>query len=312
MIRIAFLNKYQNKVNRGAETFVAELSKRLSKNNEVDILSDINYLDLIKNRYDIVVPTNGRAQAFFVRIITWITRSKMVISGQSGAGLDDRLNLYSQPDIFVGLTKHQSNWAKKINPLVKIETIPNGVDLKQFTINNSQFKNKVNIVLSVGAFTKEKRHDLTINAVSKLNNTKLIIIGSGGDLKDEIYESGIKILGEECFEILSVNHKEMPKFYKFANVLAFPTVPWESFGIALVEAMASGLPVVVTNDPIRREIVGNAGILVDPENIDEYANALQKAMDINWGDKPRKQAEKFSWDKIAKQYEDLFRILIQK
>ena len=41
-MKIAFLNKYQDKVNRGAETYVFELSKRLSKNHEVDVISDIS------------------------------------------------------------------------------------------------------------------------------------------------------------------------------------------------------------------------------------------------------------------------------
>ncbi|HLD91975.1 MAG TPA: glycosyltransferase, partial [Patescibacteria group bacterium] len=81
--------------------------------------------------------------------------------------------------------------------------------------------------------------------------------------------------------------------------------PTESFGIVLVEAMATGLPVVATNDAIRKEIVGDAGLFVDPTNADEYAKILEKALNTNWGDKPRNQAEKFSWDKIAKSYEEI-------
>ncbi len=97
--------------------------------------------------------------------------------------------------------------------------------------------------------------------------------------------------------------------YRSADLFTFSTVPWESFGIVLVEAMASGLPVVATDDPIRREIVGDAGLFVDPIDTDAYAAAIQKALDTDWGNKPRLQAEKFSWDKIAKQYETLFNSL---
>lgn len=125
-MKIAFLNKYQNSVNRGAETFVMELAKRFSKNHKVDVIANIKYFDIIKNKYDIVIPTNGRLQVIIVRLITWLIGSKMVISGQSGAGLDDRINLYTMPDVFVGLTKHQSDWAKKVNPFVRVEKIPNG------------------------------------------------------------------------------------------------------------------------------------------------------------------------------------------
>ena len=299
-MKIAFINIYQNKVNRGAETFVKEVAARLSKNHEVDILTKINF-----KKYDVVVPTNGRLQALMVRMITWLNDSKMVISGQSGAGLDDRVNLYSFPDAFVALSDHQYKWAKKVNPFVRVAKIPNGVDLSKF----SSGSHKPQVVLSVGAFTKEKRHDLTIKAIAKLKDVKLIIVGGGGSEKSEIYDLGYKMLGKHGFEILTVPNEAMPEVYKKSAIFAFPTVPWESFGIAMVEAMASGLPVVATDDPIRREIVGEAGVFVDPTNTEAYAEALRKALETNWGDKPRKQAEKFDWDEIAKEYENLFKSL---
>ena len=309
-MKIAILNKYQSKVYRGAETFVSELSRRLAKRHTVDVVSYVDYAQLYREKYDIIIPTNGRWQAFMVRLVCWLSGAKMIISGQSGAGLDDRLNLYTQPDVFVALSQFQKDWANKINPLVKTVYIPNGVDLSTF--RRSPFKDGRKVVLSVGAFTKEKRHDLTINAVAKLNGVKLIIVGSGGGLKNEINDLGINLLGKDRFEILSVPHKKMPEIYKKANVLAFPTVPWESFGIVMLEAMATNLSVVTTNDPIRKEIVGSAGLLVDPTNTKEYSNAIQSALTTNWGSKPREQASRFSWDKIAQDYENLFQKFSEK
>ena len=163
--------------------------------------------------------------------------------------------------------------------------------------------------MAVGAFTKEKRHDLIIKAVAKLKDTKLIIAGGGGELKQDIKTLGEKLLGKERFEIIETTNDKMPEIYNKANLLVFPTVPWESFGIVLVEAMASGLPVVATDDPIRREIVGDAGLFVDPTDINKFANTIEKALNTAWGEKPRKQAEKFSWDKIALKYEKLFQKL---
>lgn len=303
-MKIAFINKYQYKVNRGAETFVSELSYRLSKNHEVDILTSIPFW----KKYDLIIPTNGRFQVVIVRLLTWLKGAKMLVSGQSGIGLDDRINLYSFPDAFIALSDHASNWAKKINGFVKTVKIPNGVDLTKFKIPNSKFRNKV--VLSVGAFTSEKKHDLTIKAVSKLGGCELIIVGGGGELKQEIKMLGEKMLGDR-FEIMSLPRGKMPGIYNKACVFTYPTVAWESFGIAIVEAMASGLPVVANDDPIRREIIGDAGLFVDPTDTDEYAKAIEKAISIDWGSKPRKQAEKFDWDKIALEYEKLFKELIK-
>lgn len=308
-MKIAFLNKYQNKVNRGAETFVRELAKRLSKNHQVDIISDINYFTLFTEKYDLIIPTNGRFQVFATRIITWLTGSKMVISGQSGVGLDDRLNLYSMPDAFVALSTYALKESKKRNPFIKIVYIPNGVDLNRFKIKDLGLKNKNKVILAVGAFTEQKRHELVIKAVSKLKNVKLIIAGGGGDKLQDIKILGEQLLGKNNFEIIETTNDKMPAIYNKADVFTLASKTYESFGIVLVEAMASGLPVVATDDPIRREIVGDAGLFVDPTDTDSYAETIEKALSINWNEKPRKQAEKFSWDNIAKQYEELFNSL---
>jgi glycosyltransferase involved in cell wall biosynthesis len=312
-MHIAFLNKYQNKVFRGAETFVYELSRRLSKNHEVDVISDVNYFTLLRKKYDLIIPTNGRCQAIIVRKIALLTGARMIVSGQSGIGWDDRVNLYSFPDVFVALSSKALNWAKKINPLVKSVYIPNGVDLEKFTFKGSPFKVSLKkpIVLVVGAFTEQKRMDLTIKAVAKINGASLLMIGGGGELQEELNEEGKRLLGEK-FELKSVPFEKMPEIYRCADVFTLPSAPSESFGNVLVEAMASGLPVVATDDPIRREIVGNAGIFVDPTNINEYAKALETALKTNWGDKPRRQTEKFSWDEIAKKYNNLLIEIIKR
>ncbi|KKU10547.1 MAG: glycosyl transferase family 1 [Candidatus Woesebacteria bacterium GW2011_GWB1_45_5] len=311
-MKIAFLNIYQNKVGRGAETFVRELSGRLAINHSVDVISDVSYAELFKKNYDLIIPTNGRLQSILVRVITRLKGARVIISGQSGPGFDDRLNLLTFPDAFVGLTEFQAEWARKANPFVKVVKIPNGVDLQKF---NAEDKGKDKsaahenrIVLSVGAFTKEKRHDLTIRAVAKLQNVKLIIAGGGGDRKEEIRKLGEGLLGDR-FGILSVPGGKMPGIYKRGDLFVYPTVPWESFGIAIVEAMATNLPVVANDDPIRREIAGGAGLFVDPANTNSYAKALKEALNKNWGDKPRRQAEKFDWDRIALEYEKLFKEL---
>lgn len=305
-MKIAIINKYQFEVNRGAETFVAELSKRLAKNNEVDILTKLNF----RKKYDVIIPTNGRLQAFITRIWTWLTGAKMVISGQSGVGLDDRLNLYSMPDVFVALSSFALQQSKKRNPFIKSVYIPNGVDLNRFAVKPEKSDSKIKTVLSVGAFTEQKRHELVIQAVSKLKNVKLIIAGGGGDLKQQIYDLGIKNLGKDRFEIIETTNDKMPEIYNRSDVFTLASKTYESFGIVLVEAMASGLPVIATDDPIRKEIVGDAGLFVDPTDTDAYARTIEKALKTNWGDQPRKQAEKFSWDKLALEYEKLFKELI--
>jgi glycosyltransferase involved in cell wall biosynthesis len=309
-MKIAILNKYQSKVSRGAETFVYELSKRLSKNHEVDVISKVNYFYLFKNKYDLIIPTNGRMQVLMVRMVTWLSGSKMIVSGQSGVGWDDKVNLLAFPNAFVALTKKAERWAKKYNPFVKVIEIPNGVDLQKFDCEGQVFQVQLRkpIVLAVGAFTKQKRLDLVIKAVSKLKEASLLMVGGGGELKSELESEGKNLLGNR-FQILSVSFTEMPKVYRTADVFTLPSASSEAFGNVLVEAMATNLPVVATDDEQRREIVGEAGILVNPTNSEEYAKALQKALGTDWRDKPRNRAQQFSWEVIAKKYEELFKTL---
>lgn len=299
-MKIIFLNKYQFEVSRGAETFVFELSNRLSIKHNVEIISKINYLELFKKKFDIIIPTNGRMQAVIVRIISFFKGAKMIVSGQSGLGADDKLNLITFPDLFVGLTKYQSEWALKFNPLVKIKTIPNGVDLSRFF---PATKKPEKVVLAVGAFTKEKGHEFTIRAVAKIPGVKLIIAGSGGTEKEELVNLAGRLLPDR-FEIVTASYSDMPEIYRKSSIFVYPTVFYESFGIAIVEAMASGLAVVVNDDPIRKEIIADAGILTDPKDTEKYSAAIQKALSTDFKDRPRKRAEEFSWDLIANSYEE--------
>ena len=206
---------------------------------------------------------------------------------------------------FVYVSKTVSNNA---NPFVKSTVIPNGVDIKEF-LPKKRNNNKKNVILNVSALVSWKRQDLLIKALSTINSSSLILVGKG-DRENYLKELGNRLIPNKL-EIVSYEHRDMPKIYQKADLFSFPTVPWESFGIVLIEAMASGLPVVATDDPIRREIIGSAGLFVDPTDTDAYSKAIEKALNTNWGDKPRKQAEKFSWDKIANKYEELFKQIVK-
>lgn len=332
-MNIAFLSYHSGTVSRGVETFVDKFSNILthlghkitvfqgSPNQKKSIYKTVvieagnikeftkKTLSQISLDTEIIFPTNGRWQSLLCKIWSIRNKKKMVISGQSGPGIDDRINLWTFPDAFVVLTEFQENWARRANPFVKISKIPNGVNLEKF---NSQVK-KINIslpkpiILCVAALYPEKRNDLIIKAVSKMEKGSLLLVGKGPE--EENYKKLASELLPGRFEIISQPHDQMPSVYQSADLFTFATVPWESFGIVLIEAMASDLPVVATDDPIRREIVGPAGVFVDVTDTDAYAKSLEDALSKNWQNIPRHQAEKFSWDKISSEYEKLFKSL---
>lgn len=339
-MKILFLSYYSKNLERGAEVFVKELSLRLGKKHEVEVLSGgarrplarwpilwrffvdpaglavlwftlKNLPTVFKGKFDVVVPINGGWQPALMRFVTWLSGAKVVISGHSGKGWDDRNNLWSFPDAFVALSSFLSSWAKRANPFVRVEYIPNGVDVETFKPQGQKInpRSEGPIILCVGALTDEKRIELAIRAVAKLKGGSLLIAGDGPQ-KDRLEKMGRELLGDK-FLITQFPYSKMPQVYRSADLFTLPSPWFRSFEIVLLEAMASNLPVVANNDPIRKEIVGPAGLLVDPEDSKEYAKALEKALSRNWGDKPRRQAEKFSWNKIAREYEKLFESLVK-
>jgi glycosyltransferase involved in cell wall biosynthesis len=257
---------------------------------------------LREEKFDVIIPTDGGWETFICRLFL---RSKMIVSGQSGPGYDDRWNLFWRPDVFVALSSRAERWAKKVGWGVRVVKIPNGVNLEKFNprIRPKKVNLKPPIILCASALIPSKRIDLTIRAVAKLKNVSLLVIGDG-DEGDNLKKLGKELLSDR-FLLTKAKYEEMPSFYRAADLFTMVSVPWEAFGIVYVEALASGLPVVATEDENRREIIGEAGIFVHPENLNEYAYALEKALKIEFGDKPRRQAQKFSWDEIASQYEEI-------
>lgn len=314
-MKILFLNRYQEITARGAEIFVLELAKRLSKKYRVDIFSGKkadSIKEVLKGRYDIVIPINGRLQSLRISIARLISNYKMLITGHSGIGRDDIWNIaVCKPDVFVALTEAAANWARNWAWGSKVVKIPNGIDLDKFSPNGEKLKLDLPkpIILSVGALVWYKHHERVIRTVNRLGFGSVLIVGEGDDGKG-LESEGKKLLGNN-FKILSIPYTDMPKVYRAADLFTLPSWDREAFGIVYLEAMASGIGVVAPDDLSRREIVGNGGLFVNVEDNLKYAESLKKALTINWLKRSRTQAEKYSWDKIANIYEKLMTEMVK-
>ena len=141
---------------------------------------------------------------------------------------------------------------------------------------------------------------------------KLIIIGddlSGNpDLRRTVVRSGVqnevRFLGFVPIEVLRI-------FYDEAKVFVFPSL-YEGFGLPPLEAMAHGTPVITSNISSLPEVVGNAAVLVNPENVFEIMRAAHRvltdrALRDRMKERGYQQAKKFSWEISVRRLLDVYR-----
>jgi len=122
------------------------------------------------------------------------------------------------------------------------------------------------------------------------------------DLRRTVVRSGVqndvRFMGFVPIEVLRI-------FYDVAKVFIFPSL-YEGFGLPPLEAMAHGTPVVTSNTSSLPEVVGNAAVLVNPENVFEIMRGVHRVLiDQTLREKLKQrgyeQAQKFSWELSASQ-----------
>jgi glycosyltransferase involved in cell wall biosynthesis len=195
----------------------------------------------------------------------------------------------------------------------KIITIHNGIDLKEFNdIRKIDLKDKLgvsNIILFMGGYSKRKGIHILLKALAEIKERDwvLIIIG-GGDLKSkkEIIDliNFLKIKNR-IINFSNVSRELLKSTLFEADIFVHPAL-YEPFGIAVLEAMASGKAIIATRTGGIPEILANAGILINTVS-EELKNALELLIsDIELRKKYSKLAKErakiFDWTQIAEKY----------
>lgn len=163
----------------------------------------------------------------------------------------------------------------------KIAVVPNGVDPDTYHPGQSpvQFEEWDSVLLFVGPLMERKGLKYLIQAMPDIieqhPDTGLVLVGGGneGELLDLAEHLGVRDhLRFEGF----VPEDVLPKYYRATDIFVFPSL-LEGFGMVLLEAMASGLPVVASDTTAIPEVVGSAGCLIakkDSRSLAESVNTL--------------------------------------
>jgi len=166
-------------------------------------------------------------------------------------------------------------------------------------------------ILSIGEIQPRKNLQRLIAAYSILRQDamlthQLLLVGKEHWLSEDLFRQveGLDIKRDIRF-LGYVPDEDLPALISLADVFAFPSL-YEGFGLPPLEAMACGCPVVTSNTSSLPEVVGNAGIMVNPYDTDSLARAIGQVLTSselrdNMIRKGLEQAKKFSWEKTAKQ-----------
>jgi glycosyltransferase involved in cell wall biosynthesis len=174
------------------------------------------------------------------------------------------------------------------------EVIYNGVDLSRFKPHRG---GKGTQILAVGRCVPQKGFDLLVQALPQ--GVSLDIVGEG-PLKPP--HPQVRYLGRQ---------ESIPDLLSVADMLVVPS-RWEGFGLVALEGMAAGVPVIASDLEGLREVVGEAGLLVEPGNVAALREAILRliknpAERAELGTKGKTRAEQFSLQKMLYRYQALYR-----
>ena len=164
--------------------------------------------------------------------------------------------------------------------------------------------------MAIGRFSHlHKGFDLLIEAfhlfAQKDKEWLLDIVGEG--VEEDMYKSLIQKYQLEERVTIHPFTNQIQAYYSKAQVYVLSS-RWEGFGLVLVEAMAHGLPIVSSDLPTSKEILGDFGIYYNNGSIEGLCKALQEAMKLDWQTKSKEAldiAQRFDIDNIAKQWRQM-------
>ena len=166
-------------------------------------------------------------------------------------------------------------------------------------------------ILFVSTIEPRKNISLLLKAFRQLlddyhPDVKLVLAGEKGWLYEQILELATDLhLADDVIFVGRVSTEELLWLYNVAQMLVAPSI-YEGFGLTPLEAMACGTPVVVSNVSSLPEVVGDAGLLVDPNDVEELTVAMWRMLsdsDLRTSliEKGLKRAQAFSWDRAARE-----------
>jgi glycosyltransferase involved in cell wall biosynthesis len=203
----------------------------------------------------------------------------------------------------------------KVDP-IKVFAIPLGVDSRFTRSTDFQIKSVLNelkipssqYILSLGSLEPRKNLKRLIEAWAKIHTQipkDVWLVIAGGTGENHVFKNlNFSEIPERIFFTGRIQDNILPTLYSGAQFFVYPSV-YEGFGLPPLESMSCGTPVITGNLTSLPEVVGTAGLMVDPYCVDEIADAIVFMLENEsrrkiFAEKSLSKAKEFNWNITAK------------
>ena len=218
--------------------------------------------------------------------------------------------IWKNASVLVANSEGLKNRALKFMPSAVIDVIPNGVDTECFSPAQTDQQSQNIRLITAGRLSVTKRVEILIDAIDVLNKQgckiSLKIVGSGQllqKLKQIVNEKNL----DNIIELTGrIDSEEMPQIYR-QNDIFISASKLEGMSNAMLEAMASGLPIIAARCEGTEELIAENGLVIENATAEEFAKAIKRLIDdrqlcSQMSTAARQKAQQFTWGSIAEQY----------
>jgi glycosyltransferase involved in cell wall biosynthesis len=269
--RIIFNRKPRNIFD--AVSCIIKLSIALSKCKPKVLISHTHYANIICQIVACLMRIPSRIAVHHNPVKTYPLAAKIIDP------LLGKIGIYTH-SVAVSKSVFESMLSYSKQYLSSVSIIYNGIPLSD-SLTSCNFENirgKLKIprtafvLLNIGRLSQQKNQDFLLEILTLLPDAYLIIIGDG-ELRQFLKAKAESLDVEKRVHFIGeISYYSIPNYFSTADVFVFPSI-YESFGLALVEAMSFGLPVIVSDIPAAHEVVEDAGLIL-PLDIKTWASSL--------------------------------------
>jgi glycosyltransferase involved in cell wall biosynthesis len=196
-----------------------------------------------------------------------------------------------------------------------------GGDPEHFAAVQQRYRLPAQYLLFVGTLEPRKNLTTLLHAYAMLRaewpgeDLKLVVAGRTGWLYTDIFDTVKRLaLDEEVIFTGFVDDEDLPDLYRGAQLFVFPSL-YEGFGLPILEAMASGVPVITSATASMPEVAGDAAILVDPHDSEAIAEGMAQVLAEDrlrqaMIQKGLARARRFTWDTVAQNTLEVYAALV--